>query len=355
MGLDDISLDGIAAWRVRLELTRSFASARSQLQEREVVLIRIANGAYTGWGEAAPVPGHTRQSVDEIWKTLRSLVAAHGVDCHLFTEQMLRAAFNQAHDDLAACRAGVPLWEALGGGQRVAASAAIGTDEAGRPDTTQIDTAVGAGYAHMKLKITPRTDIRRVAALVTEFPGIGFGVDANGAFGASELPMLTALDGIGLEYIEQPAAADDLAIHSLLCKQMSTPICLDESAHSPAAIARIVASEAADIVNLKVGRFGTNAALNLATGLIGSGMQVRLGGLLESGIGRAHTIALAAHPCFTVVGDIAGSDRYFNDDLVRPQWRIEDGHFTLPSSPGIGVAIDEEAVRAVSVDSIAVS
>jgi len=353
MGFGSAAVDRVRAWRVQLEMKQPFSSARSQIRDRQVVLIRIEAGGNHGWGEAAPVPGHSRESIAEIWSNLRSAVADRGVDAHQLVTGMLHAAFSQAKDDLTAREAGLPLWSLLGGSRRVAASAAIGTDPGGQPDVLQITSAAQSGYLHMKLKITPQTDADRVAAVISEHPDVAFGVDANGSLGMTELPLLLRLDGLGLEYIEQPGPAGDLDLHVRLCRQLATPICLDESARSAPDIDRIVARGAADIVNLKAGRFGTRATLQIASDLAAAATKARLGGLIESGIGRAHTAALAAHPLFSVVGDIAASDRYFEDDLVRPQWRLDNGYLPLPDNPGIGVTVAESAVAAAALDAVA--
>lgn len=360
MGRTEIQLDQLVTWRVRIGLSRQFISAQTTLTERQVVLVRVEANGYRGWGEAAPVPGHTAEDIDSLWQGLEQLTSNHGLDSTRHSTGMIRAALNQAADDAAARQIGLPLWKSLGGkglggkGQ-IPASAAIGVDAQGRPDNTQRESAAASGYRHMKLKVTPDTDPGYVAALAGEYPAITFGVDANGSLGFEDISFLSALDGIGLEYIEQPGDPDDLEQHARLRRQLETPISLDESAHSSHAIADIVTLEAADIVNLKVGRFGTAETLGIATDLAAHGIRARIGGLIETGIGRAHSVALASHPVFTVVGDIAGSERYFTNDLVVPQWRVKDGQLTPSPGPGIGVAVNETAIADLAIDSITVS
>ena len=355
MGLANTELDQILAWRVRLSLSQQFSSAQTTITERQVVLVRVEVDGHTGWGEAAPVPGHTDEDIDSLWQALRQLTHEHGLESAHHSAGMIRAAFNQAADDAAARQTALPLWKSLGGKGQVPASAAIGVDNEGQPDRTQLKSAAASGYRHMKLKVTPATDPERVAALARQHPDITFGVDANGSLGFEEIRLLSALDTIGLEYIEQPGTPDDLDLHARLRRRLNTPISLDESAHSSEAVAQIVTLGAADIVNLKVGRFGTVKTLGIATDLAAGGIRVRIGGLIETGIGRAHSVALATHPVFTVVGDIAGSDRYFADDLVVPQWRANDGYLSPPSAPGIGVTVNDKAVADLAVDSITVS
>ena len=355
MGLADTRLEQISAWRVRLNLRQGFVSAQTHITSRQVILLRVRSDDFLGWGEAAPVPGHSDEDIETIWLTLRALANDRGLEAARGSTGLLRAAFHPAIDDAAARRAGLPLWESLGGEGPVPASAAIGVDPDGQPSRTQIESAARAGYRYAKLKITPRTDPGLIADLLREHDDIAFGADANGSLSDDEGQLLAHLDRIGLEYIEQPGAPDDLAMHAELRRRLDTAISLDESAHSPAAVNQIIAAAAADIVNLKVGRFGTAKTLDIAMTTAASGTRVRVGGLIESGIGRAHTVALAAHPVFTVVGDIAGSDRYFANDLVIPQWRVTNGHLALPSNPGIGVTVDEEAIAQLAIDRITVS
>ena len=354
MPLPTTTPDRIKAWVVELPMAQRFSSARSQVDRRSLIIIRINADGHDGWGEAAPVPGHTVEQLDDLWIELRQLVAASGLAAATGASGMLAAAFSQARDDARARTDGKPLWEALGGGSHVSASAAIGVIEDGQPDFGQIESAAAGGYRHAKLKITPRTDAGLIAAAVNTFSEISFGVDANGTLGADDMALLGRLDELGLSYIEQPGDREDLEFHATLRQTCHTPVGLDESATSEAAIRTIIDSNAADLINLKAGRFGTTAALLLAEQIAAAGLAVRVGGLLESGIGRAHSVSLAAHQLFSVTGDIAGSDRYFADDLVRPQWRVADGLLSLPPGPGIGVEVDEAAVTAHAIDSLCI-
>ncbi|MDJ0953862.1 MAG: enolase C-terminal domain-like protein [Acidimicrobiia bacterium] len=343
-------IDRIDAWAVSLPLHQGFLSARSRIDERQLVLVRIGAGEHHGWGEAAPVPGHSSEQMTAIWSGLRSLVSTHGAGAGGHALGMLGAAFAQATDDLEARRRDLPLWRVLGGETAVRASAAIGVDRDGQPDVGQVASAAAAGYRNAKLKITPRSKPGRVAELIGRYPEIRFAADANGSLDLAERALLASLDDLGLVYIEQPGDPSDLELHRRLRRQLETPLALDEAAATATQIAAILDAEAADIINLKTGRFGTSRTLRLATEIAAQGIEVRLGGLLESGVGRAHTVALASHPMFTVPGDIAGSDRYFANDLVVPQWRVNGGVIDLPEAPGIGVTIDDCALAAASVE-----
>ncbi|MCP4305319.1 MAG: hypothetical protein GY788_10670 [bacterium] len=345
----------ISAWLVELPLVRQFISATTDVAVRRVIVVRCNRGNEAGWGEAAPVPGHSTETVDQIWNWLIREARDSGLEMPAASSGVLAATFAQAEADLAAQSAGEPLWRYLGGSTPVWASAAIGLDSDHRPDDRQLRSASEQGYRHMKLKIDRRTNVADVAAVLHRHPEVTFGADANGSLDLEDRAVLDDFDALGLAYLEQPGRFDNYEGHRRLRKNMTTPIALDETAASPAAIDRILAEGAADIVNLKAGRFGTESTLRLAKMISGAGYRVRLGGLIESGIGRAHTVALATHEVFTETGDIAASDRYFIDDLVRPQWTLVDGQITPPPGVGIGVTVanatlDRFATATMTVD-----
>jgi len=352
MVLEHRHIDRLQGWAISLPVSHGFNSARSRLDARQVLIIRIDTGGLSGWGEAAPVPGHTREDFTTLWNQLQRLAAPVAVP----QEGMLAAAFNQAYSDLESRRAGMPLWRHLGGERKVIrASVAIGVDGDGQPDSVGLYAAAQKGYRNAKLKVTQRTRPSRVAAAMAEYPEITFAVDANGSLDLTNQTLLAALDEMNLSYIEQPGDPADLGLHARLRKQLSTPIALDESASTPASVTAIIDAGAADIVNLKTGRFGTAETIDLAVRAREAGLEVRIGGLLESGIGRAHSLAAATHASIRVVGDLAASDSYFADDLVRPQWRLQGGNLHLPENPGIGVVVDAEALEAASIESLTVA
>ena len=329
-------IDRFTAWAIALPMRDPFETATSSLDHRRVVVVRVESGEHIGWGEAAPVPGHTPESLETVWADLQRrepLGALAG------------AALAQATADLHAKQAGLALWRRLGGTTGVAASAAIGLDHNGQPDRQRLEAVVGAGYRHVKLKISPATDPAALSELRNAFPRVTLALDANGSLGVTLTERLRSFDSLGFAYIEQPGAVDDLAGHAELRQELTTPIALDESASSVEAIEQILRTNATDIVNLKAGRFGTIETLDLAKRITAAGLAVRLGGLVETGIGRAHAVALATCREFSVVGDIAGSDLYFDNDLVDPAWRVDAGQLRPHDRPGIGVDVDVAAIE----------
>lgn len=342
--------DRVNAWAVEIPLRDSFRSATSSLRSRKVVLIRLEAGGIQGWGEAAPVPGHTPETFEDVWAEVPGTATALATGEPVATSGLIGAAIGQATADLEAKAAGRPLWRHLGGDQPVWASAAIGLNNDAQPNLAALEAAHQAGYRYAKLKITDRTTPKSLQRARDLFPQISIGLDANESLADSSRSHLMAIDALGAAFLEQPGAATDLAWHAQLRRWMTTPIAVDEAAASPEAVDRVLHIEAADIVTLKAGRFGTEATLELAGRVVAAGKAARLGGLVESGIGRAHSIALGTCSQFSVTGDIAASDRYFVNDLVDPQWRLTQGQLTPPDVAGIGVSVDLETVDRYSFD-----
>lgn len=335
-------IDRLTAWMVNLPMRIRFRSSATSLDDRLIAVVRMRSGRHTGWGEAAPVPGHTSDSINEVWAQLKHNDTPAG---------LAGAALAQAAADIEARQVNLPLWRHLGGAQTVWASAPIGIGINGQPDRAQLESVVAAGYRHVKLKITTATNPAVLEGIRKEFPSLGMGLDGNEALGVMLTEQLQAIDTLGFDYIEQPGPADAIDGHRALREELTTPISLDESAVSEPAIEELVRVGAADVVNLKAGRFGTADTLRIARQVTNAGTAVRLGGLIESGIGRAHAVALATCREFTVVGDIAGSDRFFDSDLVQPSWRIRNGRLEPTDRAGIGVAVDVDEIEKLAVDS----
>ncbi|MFJ9770377.1 o-succinylbenzoate synthase [Kitasatospora sp. NPDC101157] len=212
-----------------------------------------------------------------------------------------------------------------------------------------VDGYLRAGYARIKLKIAPGWDIEPLRAVRETFgPDIALQVDANTAYGPADQPHLRRLDAYGLTLIEQPFAPDDLLSHTRLAARMDTPICLDESITSARDAATAIRQEACSIVNIKPGRVGGYLEARRIHDLcLANGVPVWCGGMLETGLGRAANLALAALPGFTLPGDISASARYYTRDITDP-FVLHDGRLTVPTGPGIGIAPDPDALQAAT-------
>jgi O-succinylbenzoate synthase len=206
------------------------------------------------------------------------------------------------------------------------------------------------GYARVKLKIAPGRDVEVLALIRDRFGDATLSADANCAYTLADAPRLRELDALDLQMLEQPLARDDLVDHARLQEQLSTPICLDESIESERDAAAALELESCRVVNLKPGRVGGfTASRRIHDTLLTAQMPIWCGGMFETGIGRAHNLALASLPGFTLPGDISASGRYWARDIVSPEHDVVDGYMRVPSGPGIGVEVDVERIEALTV------
>jgi O-succinylbenzoate synthase len=240
----------------------------------------------------------------------------------------------------------------LGGTRpRVRVGVSIGVQDSVAALLDRIGAFWAQGYSRIKIKIKPGWDVDIVRQVRERFPGAPLMVDANSAYTLEDAGHLAGLDEYGLLMIEQPLAYDDLVDHAVLQQQLKTPICLDESIATLAAARAALALGSGRIINIKPGRVGGLTVARAIHALCQEqGIPVWCGGMLETGIGRAHNVALASLPGFTMPGDISGSARYFHEDLVEPAFVVNnDGTMTVPTGPGIGVEVVPDRVDAAAV------
>jgi o-succinylbenzoate synthase len=250
--------------------------------------------------------------------------------------------------DLFARAEGKPLAAMLGGRAReIPTGVSLGIEARVSDLMGQVEQAVARGYRRIKIKIKPRWDVDVVAAVRKQFPGVPLMVDANAAYALADADHLKRLDGFGLMMIEQPLDHDDLLDHAKLQARLETPVCLDESIKSYADARRAIEAKACRVINIKQARVGGPfAAKALHDVCSAKSVPVWCGGLLETGVGRAHNIALATLPGFTLPGDISASDRYWKEDIIDPPVTVSpDGMIAVPTEPGLGYTVVESRVR----------
>ncbi|ADV68832.1 o-succinylbenzoate synthase [Deinococcus maricopensis] len=261
--------------------------------------------------------------------------------------RMAKAMVEMAAWDAWGRALGTPLWQLLGGVRDrvpVGVSLGIQADEAATVDA--VARHVQQGYRRIKLKIKPGWDEQPVRAAREAFPDINLTVDANSAYTLADTRALTALDAHHLTYIEQPLAWDDLVDHATLQARLRTPLCLDESITSAADVRKAVQLGAGRVVNLKVARVGGHAEARRVHDLASaSGLPVWCGGMLESGIGRAHNIHLSTLENFRLPGDTASASRYWERDIILEPLEMHDGHQRVPQGAGTGVTLDRAYVE----------
>jgi o-succinylbenzoate synthase len=344
--------------RIRLPLVGPFRTSFGVEKERDILLVRVTtdDGA-TGWGEcvAGEEPLYSAEYVDgaqhvikefllpRLWPLPR--VSAHRVGPALAPvkgHRMAKAALELAVLDAELHTQGVSLGGWLGATRdRVPAGVSVGIADSIPALLDQVGGFLHEGYRRIKLKIEPGWDVEPVRAVREQFGDIVLQVDANAAYQLSDAATLAKLDDFDLLLIEQPLAEDDVRGHAALAKRLRTPICLDESITSARAAADAIAIGACQLVNIKPGRVGgLLEARRVHDVCAASGIPVWCGGMLETGIGRAANIALAALPNFTLPGDTSASNRYWKRDLVTDPVVLRDGYVDVPGGQGIGVTVD---------------
>jgi o-succinylbenzoate synthase len=348
--------------RVRLPLKRPFTTSFGTSTDKECVLVRaIGSDDAEAWGEctAMEAPRYSAEFNDGAWLVLRDHLipaALTGRPAGVRGHPMAAAALEVALTDLELRRKGVSLASHLGGVRdRVPCGVSLGIED-------RIDDLVGlvgrfldAGYRRIKLKIEPGRDVEVVRTVREAFPDAPLSVDANAAYSRETADALLPLDDLALEYIEQPLAEDDLLGHIELQRRMATALCLDETVTSARVARSAIELEACRIINVKLGRVGGLAeALRIHEVAREAGVPLWVGGMLETGIGRAANVALASLPGFTLPGDTSASDRYFERDLTPPFVVDPDGTMAVPTGPGIGVEPLPEVLEEITVDRLTV-
>jgi len=255
--------------------------------------------------------------------------------------------------DLEARRAGVPLAKHIGGGTRaeIACGVSIGIQESVPQLLKKIETEVNAGYQRIKMKIKPGWDIDVIREVRRQFPNIRLMADANSAYSLADAARLKCLDEFHLMMIEQPLAHDEIIDHVELQAQLKTPICLDECIRSAHQAEQAIRMKACGIINIKLGRVGGfREAKRVHDVAQQHGIPVWCGGMLESGIGRAHNIALSTLPNFILPGDVSASKRYWTRDIIAPAVEVSaQGTITVPAGPGFGYEIDHDFLKSITV------
>jgi O-succinylbenzoate synthase len=360
----------IALSEIRLALREPFRISSGVISERRILLLELrdADGA-TAWSEcvAFQEPIYSAETIDTAWMAVTSWLAprvlgvelapgaVHGtLDQDIRGHSMAKAAVEMGCWGLAAIRAGKPLAGLLGGTrERVVTGISLGIQA--NPDAlvARANDARSKGYRKIKVKIMPGKDIEYVQAVREALgPEVSLMADANSAYTLDQTDHLAKLDAFDLIMIEQPLGEDDLVRHATLQRRLQTPICLDESITSLDRAEDMLTLGSGRIINIKPGRVGGFAASKAIHDLCQrAGIPVWCGGMLESGIGRAYNVALASLPNFTLPGDLSPSARYWERDIVTPEWTMDaEGMVRVPHDcPGIGVTVDVDRVDDLTV------
>ena len=349
----------VELFEIRLALLHPFETSFGTTTERRIILARVEDhDGVEGWGEcvAGEDPFYSEEWTETAWATLEeflipALLAGESFDA-VRGNRMAKATLETALWDCEARRKNMPLWRLLGGTrEEIPCGVSIGLQESTDVLLERVERELSAGYQRIKIKIKPGHDIELARAVRKQFPAIALMVDANSAYTLDDVPMLRELDRFDLLMIEQPLAHDDIAEHAELQKTLMTPVCLDESIRSAADAKHALDIGACRIINIKLGRVGGHAEGKRIEELCrGRGVPVWCGGMLESGVGRAHNIALSTLPGFVLPGDVSASARYWSEDIIDPAVTVTPhGTIVPPSGPGIGFDVRRDRIDALTV------
>jgi O-succinylbenzoate synthase len=337
-----------------MQLIAPFEISNGVSYDRRILLVEADVDGVTGWAEcvAGENPKYSPETVETAWHILRDhlwpimkgkeFVVAADVSAMLEPvrgHNMAKGSLEAAVWDAEAKHKGIPLWKHLGGTrEEIACGVSIGIKPSLDDLVAAVKKELDAGYQRIKIKIKPGKDLESVQRLRQDFPSIKLMVDANSAYRMEDWPLLKRLDAFYLMMIEQPLGWDDIYSHSELQRKLTTPICLDEAVHTLEQARAAIALGACKIINIKLGRVGGYTVARRIHDLCQeNGIPVWCGGMLESGIGRAHNIALSTLPNFTLPGDVSASRRYWVQDIVEPEVVVSpQGTIRAPSGPGIG-------------------
>jgi o-succinylbenzoate synthase len=363
-----MKLRTIELLEIRLPLVHFFETSFGRTTQRRIPLVHVTDddGA-EGWGEctAGEGPFYSDEWVESAWPTLKEFLAPMVVGREVASaaqvwdlmrpvrgHRMAKAAIETACWDLEAKKAGLPLWRHLGGTRsEIDCGVSIGIQDSPEQLLDKIATELAAGYQRIKIKIKPGWDVKIVEHVRNRYPEIRLMGDANSAYTLSDIPLFKQLDRFNLMMLEQPLAHDDIFDHAQLQKEIQTAICLDESIRSVRDVKHAISLGSCRIINVKLGRVGGHAeAKRVERVCRENSIPVWCGGMLESGIGRAHNIAMSTLAGFTLPGDVSASSRYWQQDIIDPPVTVSSrGTIVPPQKPGIGFDILKDQLDSLTV------
>jgi O-succinylbenzoate synthase len=362
-----VRIDRIELRLLRLPLVHFFETSFGRIYDKHFILVRLEGEGESGFGEcvAENDPYYSSETNETCWHIITGFVAPrvlgvpfdHPRDVFpalkaIRGHNMAKAAVEMAAWDLYARQQGVPLARVLGGTRsEIVSGVSIGIQDSLDQLVEKVDRELSAGYRRIKIKIKPGWDLSAVERVRARFGDIPLMADANAAYTIADAAHLAQLDQFNLMMIEQPLDYDDVTDHARLQEQLTTPICLDESIHSVRIAEDAIRQRACRIINIKPGRVGGHGeSIRLHDLCQAHGIPVWHGGMLESGLGRAHNIHLSTLADFTLPGDVAASKRYFNPDVIDPPIEVSaQGTIAVPTGPGIGVSHVPERLDAATM------
>ncbi len=362
-----MKIDAIILRELHLPLVRPFETSFGVTRERRILLAEVKSEGLTGWGECTvgEHPYYSEESTDsvlqvivqELGPMLAAELPVNGGECpRIFRKvrgnHMAKATLENAIWDLEAQREGVSLSRLIGGVRRkIPCGVSLGIQPTIPELLVIVEKELAAGYRRIKLKCKPGWDVEVFEQVRSRWPGILLSCDANSAYRLRDADHLTAFDAFDLLMIEQPLWHDDFYYHAMLQKRLHTPICLDESIRNRRDAQAAIELESCRIINIKLGRLGGfSEAIAVHNAAKERGIPVWCGGMLESGVGRSHNIALSTLENFTLPGDVSASARYWAEDIIEPEVKVSAaGEITVPDTPGRGYEVKTGLVERLTV------
>jgi o-succinylbenzoate synthase len=354
---------------LRMRLLYPFETSFGSTQDRHVILVKVTDGIHAGWGEvtAAEGPFYSYETWETAWHVLRDYVVSRVVGKELEDagdfgslvrgirgHNMAKAGLETALWDLETRIKNLALWKMLGGTRdRIDCGVSLGIQPSIDKLLAKIDTELKAGYRRIKIKIKPGWDVEVIRQVRSAYPNIRLMGDANSAYTLADVDIFKKMDRYNVMMFEQPLHHEDIIDHAELQRQIETPICLDESIHSAEDARKAIKIGACKIINIKLGRVGGHREARAVHDVCRDhGVPVWCGGMLESGIGRAHNVALSSLEDFSLPGDVSASKRYWPEDIIEPPVEVgADGQIAQSDRPGIGYMVKEDLIDRLTVRS----
>ena len=363
-----MKIDHFVLREIRMPLVRFFETSFGRTTERRILLVEAVADGLSGWGEVTcgENPFYNEEWTDAAWIIVRNYAAPRLLNrelsgpedaaqwtAHIRGHRMACGGVEVSLWDLAARQEGIPLWKKIGGGARkeISCGVSIGIKDSVEDLLETIERELADGYQRIKIKIKPGWDVDVIRRVRHQFPHIKLMADANSAYTLADIDRLRSLDDFYLMMIEQPLGHDEIIDHVQLQAQLRTPVCLDECIRSAHQAAQAIRLHAGEIINIKLGRVGGFAeAIKVHDVAQANRIPVWCGGMLESGIGRAHNIALATLENFVLPGDVSASKRYWARDIIQPAVEVTpQGTIQVSDRPGFGYEIDMDYLKSITV------
>lgn len=361
-------IEKVVIRKMKMDLKFPFQTSFGTQQERLFLITEIHSGNHVGYGECvvSSNPYYSEETVSTAFSIIQEFLlplilgkdVQHPDDVNkLFSRirrnNMAKSAIEGALWDLYAKTLNKPLAEVIGGKKsEITVGVSIGIQETKEELLNKVEESLKQGFNKIKIKIMPGKDIEYLRSVREKFGDIPVMADANSAYTLNDIELFKEMDSLNLIMIEQPLAHDDIIDHAVLQNAIQTPICLDESIHSVEDARKAIELGSCKIINIKIGRVGgISESIKIHNLCLQNNIPVWCGGMLESGIGRAHNIAITSLSNFTIPGDTAPSARYWVKDIINPEITMnETGHIQVPTTPGIGYEVDLEALDKFTIE-----